>query len=98
MLYRAPLPISRLSHRVGVRQCGEHSCRGNLASPGAHVGMGLLPGIVDDPKNRRFARVRFRDGRPDRYIGLRPTRFGLAAAAPPSEEHQTTELKFRSGL
>lgn len=57
--------------------------------------MGLLPGIVDYPENRRFARIRFRDGRPNRCLGLRPTRFDLAAAAPPSEGNQTIELKPR---
>jgi hypothetical protein len=51
--------------------------------------MGLLRGIVDHPENRRVARVRFRDGRSDRRIGLRPTRFRLAAAAPSTEENET---------
>ena len=42
--------------------------------------MGLLRRIVDHPEDRRVARVRFRDGRSDRCIGLRPTRFRVAAA------------------
>ena len=55
--------------------------------------MGLLRRIVDHPENRRVARVRFRDGGPDRCIGLRATRFRLATATPSTEENETVGAK-----
>ena len=73
--------VSPLSHGAGIYQRRERSGGGNLASTGASVGLGLREVSLTTRKDRRPARVGFRDGGSHRRAGCRSSRSRLAATS-----------------